>query len=148
MCVNYIVYIWTFVELAPLELYHFGKREALEFVDLMEDQFDDLMLFDAALYTKSQASHLKDEEHWDPTQVYGVRGKLPKAVPEALKEVKTQRSEELCLASDFELKQVEGYLRLNQGRDQNLQIVSVRRLFGRLLLILYNIGRYYWAFLV
>ena len=131
-----------------MALYHFGKREALEFIDLMEDQWDDLMLFDAALYTKSQASHLKDEEHWDPAQVYGVRGKMPKAEPEALKNVKTQRSDELCLASDFELKQVEGYLRLNQGRDQNLQIVAVRRLFGRLLLILYTIGRYYWALIV
>ena len=113
----------------------------------MEDQWDELMLFNAVLYTESQASHLKDEEHWDPAQVYGVRGKMPNAVHKALENMKTQHSDELCLASDYELKRVEGYLRLNQGADQNLQIVAVRRLFGRLLLILYNIGRYYWAFI-
>ena len=83
----YVLNIWTFVDLAPIKLFHFGKREVLEHVNLMEDQWDNLMLFDAAMYMEDQTSHLKDEEHWDPTQVYGVRGKLPKSVPKALEHV-------------------------------------------------------------
>ena len=114
----------------------------------MEDQWDNLMLFDAAMYTEDQSSHLKDEQHWDPTQVYGVRGKMPKSVPKALEHVKTQRSDELGFQSDYELKRIEAYLRLNQSSEQNLQIVAVRRLSGRLLLMLLACGRMYWTFVV
>ena len=139
---------WAFVALAPIKLYHFGKREVLEHINLMEDEWDNLMLFDTALYTEDQSSHLKDEQHWDPTQVYGVRGKMPKSVPKALEHVRTQHSDELGLQSDYELKRIEAYLRLNQSSEQNLQIVAVRRLSGRLLLMLLICGRLYWTFVV
>ena len=114
----------------------------------MEDEWDNLMLFDASMYTEDQSSHLNDEQHWDPTQVYGVRGNMPKSVPKALEKVRTQRSDELGFQSDYELKRIEAYLRLNQSSEQNLQIVAVRRLSGRLLLMLLICGRLYWTFVV
>ena len=133
---KYIFTLWTFVELPPLKLFHLGRREVEECIYLMEDKWDELMLFDASMYDENAKSHVADASHWDPTQVYGVHGKMPHTIGDQWKQVRTQRSDELSFTSEYELKRLEAYLKLNQKKGQNLQLISVRvrRLFGRLCL--------------
>ena len=102
----------------------------------MEDKWDDLMLFDVTMYDENAKSHVKDADHWDPTQVYGIHRKMPHTIGDQWKEVKTQRSDEFSFRSEYDLKRLEAYLKLNQKKGQNLQLISVRVrcLFGRLCL--------------
>ena len=68
-----------FVELPDLQLQHVGKKECLALIDLMEDRWDQLMLFDLSLYGLSGSI---STQH-DPQQVYGVRGKTKTSTKEA-----------------------------------------------------------------
>ena len=40
----------TFVDAPPLQLMHIGKQEVLGLIDLMEDEWDQLLVFDPAAY--------------------------------------------------------------------------------------------------
>ena len=100
---------WSFVDAPPLRLMHIGKKETLGLIELMEGRFDELFLFDPAMYgMEGQVGG-----QIDPQQQYGVRGKLPKLPPQKLKEQRSLRSDEMGFDHDFELKATEDYLKAN-----------------------------------
>ena len=115
------MFVWTFVELPDLQLRHVGKKECLALIDLMEDRWDQLMLFDPSLYGLSGSI---STQH-DPQQVYGVRGNMPKPPPKKLKDCNSLRGQTLGFANEYELKMTESYLKANSPEDLQLTIFPV-----------------------
>ena len=101
------MFVWTFVELPDLQLRHVGKKECLALIDLMEDRWDQLMLFDPSLYGLSGSI---STQH-DPQQVYGVRGS--RRIAKKLKDCNSLWGQTLGSANEFELKMTEAYLKAN-----------------------------------
>ena len=60
----------TFVEVPPLWHMHIGKREVLALIDLMEDEWDRLMIFDPSAFGLEGGV----APSVDPQQQYGVKG--------------------------------------------------------------------------
>ena len=110
-----------FVELPDLRLWHVGKKECLALIDLMEDRWDQLMLFDPSLYGLSGSI---STQH-DPQQVYGVRGNMPKPSPKKMKDCNSLRGQTLGFANEYELKMTEAYLKANSPEDLQLTIFLV-----------------------
>ena len=113
----------------PLKLRHIGKKEALGLISLMEERWDELMLFDPSAYGL-QGSIATDR---DPQQIYGVRGVVPKALAKKLLETNTVRSLHLGFANEYELGSTENYLKANGTKETPLTIFPVS-------------GRLYWTF--
>ena len=88
---------------------HVGKKEVLGLIVLMGGRFDELFVFDP------QAFGLEGgvSGNVDPQQQYGVRGKVPKAPSNKLKESRSLRADELGVADDFEMRNTETYLKAN-----------------------------------
>ena len=63
-----------FVEAPPLRLMHIGKAEVSGLIDLMEDQWDQLMVFDPAAYGLEGTI----DPSIGPQQEYGIHGILQK----------------------------------------------------------------------
>ena len=84
-CTNFGRLYWSFVDVPPLRLMHIGKKEVLGLIELMEGRFDELFVFDP------QAFGLEGgvSGNVDPQQQYGVRGKVPKAPSNKLKETRS-----------------------------------------------------------
>ena len=112
-----------------LKLRHIGKKEALGLISLMEERWDELMLFDPTAYGL-QGSIATDR---DPQQIYGVRGVVPKAPAKKLLETNTVRSLHLGFANEYELRSTENYLKANGTKETPLTIFPVS-------------GRLYWMF--
>ena len=115
------MFVWTLVELPDLRLRHVGKKECYALIDLMEDRWDQLMLFDPSLYGLSGSI---STQH-DPQQVHGVRENMPKSPPKKLKECNSLRGQTLGFANEFELKMTKAYLKANSPEDQQLTIFPV-----------------------
>ena len=115
------MFVWMFVELPDLRLRHLGKQECLALIDLMEDRWDQLMLFDPSLYGMTGSI---SSQH-DPQQVYGVRGRMPEPPPKKFQDTNSLRGQTLGFANEYELKMTEAYLKANSPKDQQLTIFPV-----------------------
>ena len=94
-----------------LKLIHYGKSEVLQSVDLMEEEYDNLMVFDPALYG-GQGQIVQGQ--FDPSQFYTKRGKVPHTnLARNLKDVKTYMSDELGFPNSYEHLACEAYLKAN-----------------------------------
>ena len=114
-----------------MRLLHFGRREVELCIDLMEPQWDDLMVFDPAMYG-GQSSVM--QAPYDPAQQYNVRGKVPKiTLKKELRHVQNYMSAELGFDSVYSMRSCEAYLASNSGNlDTPLKMYPVsmiRRLY-------------------
>ena len=92
-------------------------------IDLMEDKWDELMLFDRAAYGLEREINTST----DPQQEYGVRGKVPKAPAKKYKDCNSLRGQTLGFANEFEMRQTEAYLKANSSSDYELTVFGVSR---------------------
>ena len=142
-CTNFSRLYSTFVEAPPLRLVHVGKQEVLGLIDLMEDQWDQMMIFDPAAWGLEG----EIDTSRDPQQVYGIRGNMPKMPPKKLQDERTLRSNHLAFQSQYELLATEAYLKANSENPHRpltlfevwTNVLDVYAYFGRLYLC-------YWAF--
>ena len=114
----------TFVEVPPLWLMHIGKHEVLALINLMEDEWDRLMIFDPSAFGLEGGV----DPSVDPQQQYGVKGIMPRMPAKKLQEERTLRSNHLGFQSQYELLATEVYLKANHAEpSQLLTIFEVRR---------------------
>ena len=124
VCTNFGCLYPTFVEVPPLRLMHIGKREVLALIDLMEDQWDTLMLFDLSAFGLEGGV----DPSVDPQQQYGVKGVMPRMPAKKLQDERTLRSNHLGFQSQYELLATKAYLKANSAKpSQPLTIFEVRR---------------------
>ena len=90
---------------------HIGKREVLALIDLMEDEWDTLMLFDPSAFCLEGGV----DQFVDPQQQYGVKGVMPRMPSKKLQEERTLRSNHLGFESQYELLATEAYLKANSA---------------------------------
>ena len=109
------MFVLTFVEAPPLRLMHIGKAEVLGLIDPMEDQWDQLMVFDPAAYGLEGTI----DPSIDPQQEYDIHGFLPKKPAGKLKLEKSLAADNLGFANTFEFKQIEAYLKANSDDPDN-----------------------------
>ena len=103
---------------------HLGKCEVLALIDLMEDEWDRLMIFDPAAFGLEGGV----DPSGDPQQQYGVKGVMPWMPAKKLQDERTLRSNHLGFRSQYELLAVEAYLKANSADpSQPLTIFEVRR---------------------
>ena len=112
---------WTFVDLQPIKLRHIGKKECLRLIDLMEDRWDELMIFDPAAYGLEGGA----VRGLDPQQECGIKGIVPKAPPKKYQHVNTIHSLHLGFADEYQLRATEGYLKANSAGDMPLTLFPV-----------------------
>ena len=113
---------WSFVEVPDLQLYHLGKKEVEMLIDLMEPEFDELMLFDPKQYGKD--GEIQDNV-FDPSQMPGKLSIKPKYnIDSSLKERRTPDSDSLCLESQYHYKKLLHYLKVN-SRDQDRPLMPI-----------------------
>ena len=89
---------------------HYGKKETLALLSLLEPEWDVPMSFGHNIGEKdtTPASVV------DPSQKWGVVSKMPKFnIPKKLEEVMTPESESLGLASEYEYRRLLQYLKHN-----------------------------------
>ena len=114
-------FYWTFVDLQPIKLRHIGKKECLGLIDLMEERWDELMIFDPAAYgLEGQIA-----TDLDPQQERGIKGIVPKAPPKKYQQVNSVRSLHLGFADEYELRATEGYLKANSADGMPLTLFPV-----------------------
>ena len=108
---------------------HVCKKEVHGLIELMESRFDELFIFDP------QAFGLEGgvSSNVDPQQQYGVRGKVPKAPSNKLKETRYLRADELEFADNFEMRNTENYLKANS--EDPAHPLTLFHVSGRLYLI-------------
>ena len=103
---------------------HIGKCEVLALIDLMEDEWDRLMIFDPAAFGLEGGV----DPSVDPQQQYGIKGVMPRMPAKKLQHERTLRSNHLGFESQYELLAVEAYLKANSvDSSQPLTIFEVRR---------------------
>ena len=99
------------VDPPPVKLFHIGKKEVDGMLNWMEDKWDDLMTFDPQLF--GQAGEVPAFTS-DPSQKFGVRSTLPKSSPpKKLENIQNQESESHLMASVYELRACQQYLKVN-----------------------------------
>ena len=112
-----------FVEVPPLQLMHIGKREVLALINLMEDAWDTLMLFDPSAFGLEGGV----DPSVDPQQQYGVKGIMPRMPSKKFQDERTLRSNHLGFQSHYELLATEAYLKANSAvPSQPLTMFEVR----------------------
>ena len=106
---------WSFVDVPDLHLYHLGHKEVELLIDLMEPEFDELMLFDPKQYGKD--GEIQDNVY-DPSQMPGKQSIKPKYnIENSLKDRRTPESDSFCLESQYHYKKLLHYLKVN-SRDR------------------------------
>ena len=102
---------------------YIGKHEVLALIDLMEDEWDTLMLFDPSAFGLEG----EVDPSVDPQQQYGVKGVMPRMPSTKLQEERTLRSNHLGFQSQYESIATEAYLKANSAvPSQPLTIFEVR----------------------
>ena len=82
-------------------------------LSLLEDKWDDLMAFDPQLF--GQAREVPAFT-LDPNQQFGVRSTVPKSTPpKKLEQIQNQESKSHLLASVYELRACQQYLKVNSA---------------------------------
>ena len=103
---------------------HIGKHEVLALIDLMEDEWDTLMLFNLAAFGLEGGV----DPSVDPQQQYSVKGVMPQMPAKKLQDERTLRSNHWGFQSQYELLATEAYLKANSAEpSQPLTIFEVRR---------------------
>ena len=105
-----ILDVYTISDPPPLRLVHYGKKETLALVSLLEPEWDQPMIFGSNVGEKdtTPASVV------DPSQKWGVVSRMPKFnIPKKLEEVMTPESESLGLSSEYEYRRLLQYLKAN-----------------------------------
>ena len=105
----------TFVDAPPLRLMHIGKQEVLGLIDLMEDEWDQLLVLDPAAYGLKGTI----DPTVDPQQVRGVHGVMVKKPAKKLKEQRSLTADNLGFCDTFEYKWTEAYLKANSEDANN-----------------------------
>ena len=94
---------------------HLGKVEVLGLIDLMEDEWDQLMVFDPAAFGL--------EGTIDPTvdsqQQWGIHGIMLKKPSAKLQQQRSLVADNFGFASTYEYKQTEAYLKANSEDPNN-----------------------------
>ena len=101
-----------FIDLPDLRLIHYGKKEVLALISLLEPEWDQLMAFGDNLGDKDTTPAATR----DPSQRWGVVSTMPKMnVPLKLQQKKTPESDALGLESEYEYRQLVAYLKANSS---------------------------------
>ena len=103
---------------------HIGKCEVLALINLTEDEWDRLMIFDPSAFGLEGGV----DPSVDPQQQYGgFKGIMPRMPAKKLQEERTLRSNHLGFQSQYELLATEAYLKANSAEpSQLLTIFEVR----------------------
>ena len=104
-----------FVEAPPLRLMHLGKAEVLGLIDLMEEEWDQLMVFDPVVFGLEGSI----DPTLDPQQQWGIHGVLPKKPSGKLKLERSLVADNFGFANTYEYKQTEAYLKANSEDPNN-----------------------------
>ena len=81
-------------------------------LSLLEDNWDELMTFDPKLFGQAEVPAYTS----DPSQEVGVRSTMLKTTPpRKLEQIQNQESESHLMASLFELKSCQQYLKVNSA---------------------------------
>ena len=94
---------------------HLGKAEVLGLIDIMEDEWDQLMVFDPAAFGLEGTI----DPTLDPQQQWGIHGVLPKKPSGKLKLERSLVADNFGFASTYEYKQTEAYLKANSEDPNN-----------------------------
>ena len=97
-----------------MKLFHTGRKEIEGLISLLEIKWDQLMLWDPALYglEGDLPAHTTD-----PMQEHNIRSKVPKSnIAHKLKQVQNQESESFLMESVYELKTAQNYLKANSAK--------------------------------
>ena len=114
-CTHFRQFHWTFVLVDPLpiKLFQIGRKEVDGMLSLLEECWDDLMTFDPQLF--GQAGTVPSFTS-DPSQKFDVRSTTPKGTPpKKLEQIQIQESESHLMASVYELKSCQQYLKVNSA---------------------------------
>ena len=113
---NFGCFYLMFVELPLLQLIHIGKAEVMGLIDLLEDEWDTLMLL-----------RRRGRPSVDPQQQYGVKGIMLTMPAKKLQQERTIRSYHLEFQSQYKLLAIEAYLKANSADpSHHLTLFEVR----------------------
>ena len=94
---------------------HLGKAEVLGLIDIMEDEWDQLMVFDPVAFGLEGTI----DPTLDPQQQWGIHGVLPKKPSGKLKLERSLVADNFGFANTYEYKQTEAYLKANSEDSNN-----------------------------
>ena len=119
------------VDQLDLQLIHYGKKEVLALISLLEPEWDQPMAFGDNLGKKDMTPAATR----DPSQRWGVTSTMPKMnVPLKLQDRRTPESDALGLANEYEYRRLMAYLKANStDEDRLFKAFSVSRRFYRTL---------------
>ena len=101
-----------FIEPPDLHLIHYGKKEVLALISLLEPEWDQPMVFGDNLGDKDTTPAATR----DPSQRWGVVSTMPKMnVPLKLQHKKMPESDALGLESEYEYRRLVAYLKANSS---------------------------------
>ena len=105
-----ILDVYTISDPPPLRLVHYGKKETLALVSLLEPEWDQPMLFGSNVGDKRYDTCFSGRSFTK----WGVVSRMPKFnIPKKLEEVMTPESESLGLSSEYEYRRLLQYLKAN-----------------------------------
>ena len=109
----YVIDVRTmFIDLPDLCLIHYGKKEVLALISLLEPEWGQPMAFGDNLGDKDTTPAATR----DPSQRWGVVSTMPKMnVPLKLQQKKTPESDALGLESKYEYRRLVAYLKANSS---------------------------------
>ena len=121
--------LFNIVEPSDLRLIHYGKKEVLALISLLEPEWDQPMAFGDNLGKKDTTPAAIS----DPSQRWGVTSTMPKMnVPLKLQDKRTPESNSLGLENEFEYRRLMAYLKANSSdEDRPFKAFSVSRRFYR-----------------
>ena len=100
-----------FVDPPPIKLFHIGRKEVDDMISLLEDKWDELMVFDPLLFGEPGEVPAFTS---DPSQVFEVKSLVPKSSPpKKLENIQNQESESHVLSSVYKLRAVQQYLKID-----------------------------------
>ena len=101
-----------FIDPPDLRLIHYGKKEVLALISLLEPEWDQPMTFGDNLGDKDTTPAATK----DPSQRWGVVSTMPKMnVPLKLQQKRMPESDALGLESEYEYRRLVAYLKANSS---------------------------------
>ena len=101
-----------FIDPPDLRLIHYGKKEVLALISLLEPEWDQPMAFGDNLGDKDTTPAATK----DPSQRWGVVSDMPKMnVPLRLQQRRTPESDALGLESEYKYRWLVAYLKANSS---------------------------------
>ena len=101
-----------FIDPPDLHLIHYGKKEVLALISLLEPEWDQPMKFGDYIGSKDTTPAATK----DPSQKWGVVSDMPKMnVPLRLQQRRTPESDALGLESEYDYRRLVAYLKANSS---------------------------------